>query len=303
MNQSRAFLTSLIFAITGMGLVYFYVTEQETAIKSEFGDEVSVVVAARDINEFEQFDAKSLSIRNIPKSFVQPGSIEDVSALLSSGSVAAAPLRKGEQVLMTKVLLKGAETGLASQIAITRRALSIPVTDETGVTRLIKPGDRVDIVSPVSYQMPGGAQETEVKTILQDINVLAVGEVVQNQIPSIFETDPLTGSKRAVNLRGSRNFSTVTVEVMPLEAQSVIFILNSGAPLYMTLRNPVDRQVASIATTTVEEVLGQNSKRAQRVRPPAPAPVAAPVRTVAPAYDPFKQSGGALFQSGGSLAK
>ncbi len=305
MNQSRAFLTSLIFAGVAMLLVFFYVDDKESAIKAEFGTDVSVVVAARDINEFEQLQTNMLATVIMPKKFAQPGFVSDPSVFLTSGAVVAAPIRKGEQVLLTKVLLKGAETGLATQVGISKRALSIPVSDITGVTKLVKPGDRIDVIANIGYQGQGG-QVSEVKTLLQDIQVLAVGEVIQNQIPSVFEEDPLTSTRRAVNMRGSRAFNTVTLEVTPLEAQALIFTIEgSGATLYLTLRNPVDRVVSSIPTTTVDEVLGNDSRKARGNRPnlaaselpnatqrtPASAPVAPP-----PPPNPFSLGGGSFVK-------
>jgi pilus assembly protein CpaB len=300
LNQSRAFLTSLVFAGVAMLLVFFYISDKESSIKAEFGTDVTVVVATRDINEFEQFQSGMISTIIVPKKFAQPGSLSDPSIFLTSGSVAAAPIRKGEQILLTKVLLRGAETGLATQVGISKRALSIPVSDVTGVTKLIKPGDRIDIISNIGYQGPTG-QVSEVKTLLQDIQVLAVGEVIQNQIPSVFEEDPLTSSKRAVNLRGSRAFNTVTVEVAPLEAQTLIFVIQNSSELFLTLRNPVDRILADIPTTTVDEVLGSNSKKARGNKPSlafselGPVPARAPSSTPAvppPQPNPFSQAGG-----------
>lgn len=290
MNQSKAFLTSLIFAGFAMFLVYFYVTEKEGEIKQELGDSVQVVVAASPIKEMEEIKREKLRISTVPRKFIQPGSHSDMSAF--EGSVASAPINTGEQVLLTKVYLKGAETGLATQVAVSYRAVSVPISDITGVTRLIKPGDRVDIVAAISYGS-GATSSTEVKTILQDVHILAVGERIQNQIPQAFETDPFTKEKIAKNLIGNRSFSTVTVEVSPQEAQSLIYVMQS-ADLYLTLRNPVDRVVSPIPTTTVDEVLGSNSKKNRSLASPIneiPRAIAPP-----PAANPFKTGGGSLVQ-------
>ncbi len=294
MNQSKAFLTSLVFAGLAMFLVYFYVDQKEASLKAEFGSDMTVVVAARDINEMEQIQANMLTTTVVPKKYVGPGAHADIKTF--EGTIASAPLKKGEQLLTTKVLLKGADTGLASQVAISRRAISIPVNDIYGVTRLIKPGDRVDIISNITYRTPTGP-ESEVKTVLQDVHLLAVGEVIQNNIPSAFEDDPIAGTRKAVNLRGSRNFQTVTVEVTPQEAQALILTMEGGGALYLSLRNPVDRSFASIPTTTVDEVLGPNSKKAERERPkaPPPAPASAPVyRAPPPPANPWQTGGGAF---------
>jgi len=290
MNQSKAFLTSLIFAGLAMMLVYLYVSQQKKNLQDEFGDSVPVVVAAQDINELEEIKSGMLTTVEVPKKFRQPGSDQDPKTF--EGSVAGSPFKKGEQVLLTKVLLKGAETGLSSQVAITRRAMSIPVSDSTAVTRLMRPGDRVDVIARLQYGAGDGETGVEIKTILQDVHVLAVGEMIQNNIPSAFEQDPVTGNRRAINLKGSRAFGTVTLEVTPQEAQTLVFVVNSE--LFLTLRNPIDRQIASVSYTTVDTVLGENSARAAaaraKIKPAAPPPPPPPPPPK-PVNNPFLTGG------------
>ncbi len=296
---------SIVFAGLAMLLVYFYVSERESSISAEYGTPIAVIVAAKDINEFEEIQQSMLAVKVVPMKFAQPGAYNMIKSgkteKLSQftvetfvGAVASAPIRKGEQVLLNKVLLKGVETGLASQVAISRRALSIPVNDTTGVTKLLKPGDRVDLIASVQYKGQGG-QESEVKTLMQNVHVLAVGEVIQNKIPTAFEVDPLSGTRKALNLRGSRQFGTITVEVTPGEAQNIIWALQNGSEIYTSLRNPVDRVVASVPTSTVDEVLGPNSKKAERERV---KPVIKPVEKAPPPPPPssFSNSGGGLFK-------
>ncbi len=293
MNQSKAFLVSFGAAAIAMLLVFFYINSEKQKIKKEYGTEVVVVIAKSDINEMEEITASMLETRVVPDSFRQPGSNGDPRTF--EGSVAASPLKKGEQVLLTKVYLKGSDTGVASQVAIHHRAMSIPVNDVTGVTRLLKPGDRVDIIANVQYPGEKGVQ-SEIKTMLQNVHVLAVGEQVQNNIPAVFDTDPVTGTRFAKNIRGTRTFNTVTVEVTPIDAQKIIYIVESGVGLFLTLRNPVDRLISSIPTITVDEVLGENSRKAAleaaKNRIPAAAPPKAPPMPSAPPPPPaFKQGG------------
>lgn len=308
MNQSRAFVTSLIFAGIAMMLVFLYVNDQQEKIEKVYGEKVTVLVTAKNIQEFQQFKPGDVTFKIVPKSFMQPGAItiskDDEENRVNKlreiqETVAAVPFKAGEQITATKVLQKGTETGLAGQVAISHRALSIPAADLLSVGKLIKPGDRVDIITQVGYRGENG-QEFEVKTLLQNVNVLAVGEQIQNNIPSFLEVDPLTGNTSARNLRrDNRSFTTVTVEVLPLEAQNLIYMIAQGSDLFLTLRNPVDRAVASaLPTTTVDEVLGPNSKKAMRARP-IPV-IAAPIvrQVVAPPAPPNP-----FLTGGGSSAK
>jgi len=292
MNQSKAFLISFAAAAVAMLLVFFYINLEKQKIKDEYGTEVVVVVASRDITELAEIKADMLTTKVVPKNFAQPGSNGDPRTF--EGAVAAAPIREGEQVLLTKIYLKGTDTGIASQIAIHHRAISVPVNDVTGITKLLKPGDRIDLVANVQYQGDEGTL-SEVKTMLQNVHVLAVGEQIQNNIPAIFEEDAVTGQRFAKNIRASRNYSTITIEVNPVDAQKVIYVIESGVQLYLTLRNPVDRLVASIPTMTVDEVLGENSRKAALEAAKNRLPAVAPTRKVKAAPPPpppaFKKGG------------
>lgn len=297
MNQSRAFMVSMVIALLGMVLVYLYVEKRSDEVKQEYGNDVTVVVAQKDIQELQKIEVSMLTTKTVPLSFKQPGAYDDPNAF--EGAVASAPIRAGEQILATKVLMPGAATGISSQIAISRRAISIPVNDVTGVTRLIKPGDRIDLIANIQYAIESDRM-AETKTVMQNIHVLAVGELIQNKIPAAIEMDPVSGAQRAIDLRNSRAFATITVEVTPDQAQQLTWALENpqmAGNLTVTLRNPVDRVIASVPTTTIDEVLGADSRKAEiervRRRPAQVQPKAAPPP---PPPNPWATSGGSLVQ-------
>ena len=66
-----------------------------------------------------------------PVDFIQPGAIDNPDDAV--GLVAAAPIKKGEQILMTKLLTPGPNTGLSLQVAPDKRAVAIPVDQVRGV--------------------------------------------------------------------------------------------------------------------------------------------------------------------------
>lgn len=260
MNQSRAFFISLAFAFVGMGLIAFYISEQEQRLLDTHGKPAMVLVASKNINEMQVLDDTMVTTKSIPATYEQPGSIKEIKDI--QGMVALVPIREGEQIVVTKLSPKGAQTGLAPQVAANKRAMSIMISDDTGVAKLIKPGDYVDIIGSVSYPGADGARQIELKTFLQNVRILATGEMVTNNIPQVYETDPLTQKKVAVSGRGDQTFSTVTVEVTPEQAQVLIYA-QEQSKLYLTLRNPVDRVETQVGSTTIDEVLGPDSKRAE----------------------------------------
>jgi pilus assembly protein CpaB len=296
-------MTSLVVGLVGVILVYAYIQQEQSKVRDEFGDRVSVVIAAQDINEMEVITEAMLQVTSVPRKFLQPGSsvikegMEKEKAFSGIvGKVALTPLQKNEQILSTKIVKPGAETGLSSQVAVTKRGLAIPVNNVTGVTRLLKPGDRVDVIARISYRTLDEKTDSEIKTVLQNVQVLSVGELIQNNSSSIADTDPVTGNMRFKNLRVDRDYDTVTVEVTPTEAQVLIYTIEEASQLYLTLRNPVDRLPASVSTVSVDEVLGENSKKIQKEKAARiiASPPPAPVRVAPP--NPFIKGGGSLVK-------
>ena len=265
-NQSRTLWISVGAALFAMLLIYSYSQEKKAEYDKKFGAAKRVLVASKDILEMQTVDDTMVQIEEKPTEYVQPGSIENPEDAV--GLVAAAPIKKGEQMLVTKLLSPGPNTGLSLQVAPGKRAMTIPVDDVCGVSKLIRPGDRVDLLTAIDAGN-GLNRKTEVKTLMQDITVLATGIQITNNIPRSLETD---GSGKATgyrNLRGDLSFSTITVEASPQEAQDLIAIMaSSPGSIYLTLRHPSDRiPRKDLRTSSLDSVL--NSERSTASTPGA----------------------------------
>ena len=183
-NETRTLWISVFAALMAVFLLYSYTQEKTNELTKKFGAKQRVVIAAEDINEMETVDETKLEIVERPVDFVEPQAIKDPEVAV--GMVALAPIKKGEQILQSKVMEPGPVTGLSLQVAPGKRAVSVPVSDLTGVAKLIKPGDRIDLIA--SLTVGGGANsKTEVKTIMQDKVILATGLKVVNELPRLFE--------------------------------------------------------------------------------------------------------------------
>ena len=138
-----------------------------------------------------------------------------------------------------------------------KRAFTLPVDDIRGVSRLIKPGNRVDIMAALNTGT-GTSQKTEVRTILQDVIVIATGANIANQLPIKVEEER-TGVFSIENLRMDTRFSSVVVEVSPDEVQNLVYILATApGSLFLALRNTNDRGLVNLRTTSLPEVLGRS---------------------------------------------
>ena len=279
-NETRTLWISVGAALFAIFLLYSWSQEQKTEMSRKYGSSKRVVVASQDIAEMETVDESKLEVVEKPVDFIEPDAISDAEGAV--GQVAVAPIRKGEQILQTKLLLPGPDTGLSMEVAPTKRAVAIPLDEMRGVSKLLRPGDRIDVVAALDYGK-GPDQHKEVRTILQDTPVLATGLNVVNKVPRRFETDASGKATYRVSLVGNTNFNSITVEAKPEEAAQIIYILaTSPGSLFITLRNPNDRYTQPQRSTIAEDVLNKPAARnmasAPASAPPAAAPVPAPAQ-------------------------
>ncbi len=256
--NSRAFTLSLVIAGVAMFMVWSYLDGKEAQFVEEYGEPVAVVVAKSDVKELDLLDDRKVQTINVPKKFVQPGALKTVEEVYNT--YAAVPILKGEQITKPRIVHPGERTGLASQVAIGKRALSIRVSEVTAVGKLIKPGDRVDIISMIDYA-GGRKDKLKAKTVLQDVLVLSTGLKVTNALPLI----RVKGNDNFVNknLTTYTSFNSVTLELTPFEVQKLTFLEAIGSSLRLSLRNNDDKKIERISGTRMADVLGEDAAEAK----------------------------------------
>ncbi len=254
-----------LFAIIAVIFMNSYVSSIEDEAKKRNGSEVLVLVAKKDILEMETINEPMLEFKPIPKRYLEPSSIslekkedeKETSKTLRgiAGSIAVVPIKKGEQITYNKMTEPGTRTGLSTQVTPGKRAYSIPINDLTGVSKLIKPGDRIDLVAVVDV---GAGKENKVaKTVLQDLVVLATGHYITNNVARSVEIDPMGGKERVKSLADDFTFSTVTVEVEPAQVQTLAILINNGDnALSVALRNNDDLERVPLPMAGLVDVVG-----------------------------------------------
>ena len=252
--NSRAMSLSVVMAGIAVFFVMSSVSSIEDQTKQKFGDDVTVLVAKEDINETSTILDNMIEPKSIPKRFVEPSAIafttvvkEDSSDYAMEtkrviGYVAVVPIKKGEQLSLNKITEANMRTGLAPQVTPGKRAISIPVDEFTSVAKLIKPGDRVDLIAVMDLGGGAGARENKVaKTVFQDIAILAVGRNITNNIARKVELDQATGKYKSRSLNEYDGFSSVTLELDPAQAQLLVAIAGGNSnKIFLTLRNNDD---------------------------------------------------------------
>ena len=228
----------------------------------KFGAMTSVVTAVKEIGEMETINDSMVQLKEYPSSFVQPEALLTMEEAI--GLVALAPISEGEQLLKTKITRPGPTTGLALQVSPSRRALTIPIDEMRGVAKLLKPGDRVDVIAALDVK-DGATQKKEIKTIMEDVTILATGIKVVNELPRVYEE--VSGASYIRNIRSATNFNSITVEASPKEVQNLVYVLSTApGALFFSLRHPSDHAPnGRLPTSNLNSLLG----KAPNARKPA----------------------------------
>lgn len=267
--NNRTITLALGFAFVAVFFMYNYVTSIEDEARKRDGTQVLVLEARKDIREMDTINESMLSFRLIPKKYLEPSAIalekvkEDKESAKTlkgiAGSIAVVPIKKGEQIAYNKITEPGSRTGLATQITPGKRAYSIPVNDLTGVSKLVKPGDRVDLIAVVD--VGGGKENKVVKTVFQDLVVLATGRYVTNNIARSVEVDPSgIGKDKVRSLADDYSFTNITVEVEPSQVQTLALLVNNGDnALSIALRNNDDLERVSLPMNNLTDVVGADA--------------------------------------------
>lgn len=175
-------------------------------------------------------DLKTVAVltKDIPKG----GLVADKDAL---NRVVLYPVSANEPLVASKLsLLSGAE-GIPATIDPGHRAVSVQITDVSGVAGLIEPGSHVDVL----FTRPGSMTEAITSTILQNVKVLAMGHAVQ--------------MGQAADPKAPR-VPVATLVVTPEEAQKLELAKNQGR-ISLSLRNPLDASNGVDGTPVSADIL------------------------------------------------
>jgi pilus assembly protein CpaB len=172
----------------------------------------AVVVVARDVPAGVPVPREALASVPWPTRVAPSESFDAADSVV--GRVTRAPLTRGEPVLASALAPHGAAPGLEGTIAPGHRAMAVRVHEATGMSGLVRPNGRVDVLVT-------GVDATGVRTarpIMSDVRVLGVGSV-----------RPAEGAAPAGGEVAPNVASIVTLEVTPAQAQQLAAAEGQGA--------------------------------------------------------------------------
>lgn len=210
-----------------------------------------VVVAVQDIPEGAAIDRMALQLDEWPAAAVPVGAYASLDSVV--GRVARVPVFPGEPIVPGRLAPAGTGPGLELKIPPGQRAMAVRIDDVAGISGLLQPNSRVDVL--VTLADPGGGKQVA-KVFMENMRVLSVGTEIQR--------DASGKPKHA---------TTVTLGVTPDEAERLAVAMREGS-IQLVLRGYGDPDAVRTAGATSTDVLRQLGSGA-----PAPAPAR---RTAAP---------------------
>lgn len=188
-----------------------------------------VLVAQRALPAGTIITADALGFQMWPEDLVQDAYFIDGEADISKllGTVVRLPITAGEPVTQGSLVKPGDSGFLAAALGPGMRAVTVPVSAQTGVAGFVFPGDRVDLVLTQTVKGDEGQSLKASETILRNLRVLA--------------TDQSTTQEIVDGQTVVRAFRTVTIEVTPKIAEKVAVAQTIGT-LSLSLRSIADNQ-------------------------------------------------------------
>lgn len=253
-------------------------TEERERLLALYPEPVQVVVASKDLPAGTTLEMAHITPGEVPEKFLQPYAGRSPQDVI--GKVTLAPLAAGEQVLLNKLrrpeeLPEGST--LSTIVPKGKRAVTIVVDTVTGVNRMVRPGDIVDVVWTIQIPAPDQTQQPQVltMTLFQDVPVVAVGrQLPGNQPPSApapagEEGAPAPPTPELEEDAAIKEY-TVTLALAPQEVSFLLFAREQGrVQLSLRPRNEKGSQ-ADLTPVNMNTLLGAVLGADAMQAPPAP---------------------------------
>jgi pilus assembly protein CpaB len=217
-----AFMAKSMFGTTG--------TQPATAATQPVVvDGPEILVATRALPVGTIIDPGSFRYQPWPKELMK--NVYYIKGTADPASLAGTVVRyqiTAGQPLTNGALVKPGDRGfLAAALGPGMRAITVPVSTQSGVAGFVFPGDRIDLM--LTQDVPGGGDGPPLKTtetIVSNLRVLATDQRTDNQTDEEGNTKVVT-------------FSTVTLEATPKIAEKIA-VSQSIGQLSLSLRSIAD---------------------------------------------------------------
>jgi pilus assembly protein CpaB len=239
MKQKIIPIVSVVVGILAFWLTNAYLRSQRDKLDKERQQlyagikKIEIVVAASDIPSGVAIKETDLGLDSVLESTVPPDVVTREDAQQIVGKKVIFGIGKNRAIMWSNIEGgdKISETSLASSIKPGLRAISLAISGAAAVSSMIQPNDKVDILGTFSFpsKRVAGEMENVTITVLQDVTILATGQLLAKQFFA-----------RRKQIGTTVSYNTITVEVTPREAELLVFAQQMKGSLTLSLRNQSD---------------------------------------------------------------
>ena len=250
-------LAALLFAAIAAVLVYAALQSQAGGGDSAplvSAETTVVVVAVSSVPANTILTADMLEVRQVPLGSQLDGVFASTAGVV--GLPTRYPLEAGEQVTPQKVGLNriDAENDVALVLPAGMRGFGVEVREVTGVGGLLLPGHFVDVIAVFAERNDESSRSI---MLLQDVEVLAVGQEAQLPFPASGDGEAGLTGRRADDAERQPGASSTTLAVTPQDAQLLALVQQSGAAIWFSLRPVGDHEIVPAEDANLEPLLAQ----------------------------------------------
>jgi pilus assembly protein CpaB len=225
-------IIALVSAVVTALLLFLFLNSLS---QSSGGAQGEVVTASVHIPSNTEITADMVTVTRLSEEAIHQDALKDTKLVV--GKATNSDILAGEQILSKKLIAPG-ESGndtLAYAIKPGMRAITIGVNEITGLSGMIKPQDRVDIIAEFE-----GAEATTM--VVENVTVLAVDSVMEKKGKLITKEGMATP------------YTTITLQVTKNEAMKLSMSEYKGR-LRVILRSPLDDKTTNQPDITSESVM------------------------------------------------
>jgi pilus assembly protein CpaB len=236
-------------AIAAIATIGVYRVLETTKLASRIATR-PLVVAAKNLAEGSSIDRTSLTVREWPVATIPAGAFASPDSLI--GRVTRVAVFEGEPLVPGRLAPSGTGPGIEVKITPGKRAMGLRINDVAGVSGLIQPNSRVDVL--VNINSDGGKGRLVSKLFMENMRVLSVGTRVERDAEG-----------KAIEA------TTAALEVTPAEAERLAVAVNQGS-IQLVLRGYGDPDSVRTKGANSSDVLAQLGNAPERSPEPAPRP-------------------------------
>lgn len=264
MKKNVPLIVAGIVGLLAVGLIYMYINRMKQEVYKGM-EMVHVLVASDDLHSGTRISSANVAGRAFPQKYVGKRAVAVSDAEIIMNALLVNNVQKGQPLFWSDIeAARQLESGMAGIIEKGMRAVTIPVSEITGVAGMLQPNHRVDVLFTFDPSLfdPREQPTRETADIPQTMDDLRQSFLAQmhSQFAAPGKTHTATVFENVLIIATGKQFpegsimpamgggtedtySSVTL-MLPVEhARILTYILDQGK-ISLLLRNPLDVAVS-----------------------------------------------------------